>query len=212
MKILDLGCGDGNNKYRIYSPENEVYWVDIEEENVDTCRTKFPWHTFLVVDWETLPFEDNFFDIIHSMDVLEHVDDLDMVLWEATRVLRSWGKFMIEVPYWKSEEELLKIKPQYWEQVHHVRMYRDGEMETIFHKLGYTLWKIKKLNFFIHLYFSFAFKRADIINQKWAMNLSKWKKLYFMGLYFPYFIVYKIYPSYFDNKFPKSIFFEFIKK
>jgi len=69
------------------------------------------------------------------MDVLEHVDDLPTVLKEATRVLRSGGKFMIEVPYRKSEELLLKIKPKYREQVHHVRMFRENEMENIFEKL-----------------------------------------------------------------------------
>lgn len=212
MKILDLGCGDGNNKYKIYSPENETYGVDIEQSNVDTCNMKFPWHAFLKVDWETLPFEDNFFDVVHSMDVLEHVDSLEVVLQEATRVLKSWGKFMVEVPYWKSEVELLKIKSQYWEQVHHVRMYKDGDLESIFANLWYTLWKTKKLNFFIHIYFTFAFKHADIINQKGEMNLSKWMKLYFMFIYFPYFLVYKLYPSYFDNKFPKSVYYEFIKK
>lgn len=211
MKILDLWCGDGNNKHKIYSEKNETYGIDIEQGNIDHCKKKFPNHSFQKVDGKTLPFVDGFFDMIHSMDVLEHVDDLNLVLKEATRVLKSWGKFIVEVPYWQSEEVLLAIKPEYWKQVHHVRMFKDGEMEKIFEKLGYTLSKVKKLNFFIHIYLAFAFKRADIINQKWEMNLSKWMKLYFMALYFPYFIVYKIYPPYFDNKLPKSIYFEFIK-
>lgn len=43
----------------------------------------------MIVDGENLPFDDNFFDAIHTMDVLEHIDDLDTVLKEATRVLRS---------------------------------------------------------------------------------------------------------------------------
>ena len=42
-----------------------------------------------MVNGKTLPFTDNFFDIIHSMDVLEHVDDLPTVLKEATRVLKK---------------------------------------------------------------------------------------------------------------------------
>lgn len=212
MKILDLWCGDGNNKHKIYSKNNEVYGVDIEQENVDHCKRKFPKHKFILVDWEILPFDNDFFDVIHSMDVLEHVDDLDVVLKEATRVLKPWGKFMIEVPYWKSEELLLKIKPEYRKQVHHVRMFKDEEMEKTFEKLWYTLAKKKKKNFFIHIYLAFAFKRANIINQKWSMDLSIRMKLYFMARYFIFFMIYKIYPSYFDNKFPKSIYFEFIKK
>lgn len=211
MKILDLWCGDGNNKHKIYAKDNKVYGVDIEQENVDHCKKKFPQHTFMLVDWENLPFDDNFFDAIHSMDVLEHVDDLDTVLKEATRVLSSWGKFMIEVPYWRSEELLLKIKPEYREQVHHVRMFKDGEMEKIFEKFWYVLAERKKINFFIHIYLAFAFKRANIINQKGELDLSKWMKLYFIVRYVAFFCIYKIYPSYFDNKFPKSIYFEFIK-
>lgn len=42
---------------------------------------------------------------------------------------------MIEVPYRRSEELLLKIKPEYRGQVHHVRMFKEGEMEKIFDKL-----------------------------------------------------------------------------
>lgn len=212
MKILDLWCGDGNNKHKIYSKKNEVYGVDIEQSNVDYCKKKFPKHIFMVVDWEKLPFDDNFFDIIHSMDVLEHVDDLDVVLKEATRVLKRWGKFMIEVPYWKSEELLLKIKPEYRNQVHHVRMFKDWEMESLFALLGYKLQNKKNLNFFIHIYLAFAFKRASIISQKWQMDLNIGMKLYFIIRYILFFLVYKFYPSYFDNKFPKSIYFEFIKQ
>lgn len=212
MKILDLWCGYGNNKHKIYAKKNEVYGVDIEEDNVLHCKERFPNHTFIKVDGETLPFDNDFFDVIHSMDVLEHVDNLNIVLQEATRVLKPWGRFMIEVPYRRSEELLLKIKPEYRDQVHHVRMFRDGEMENIFEKLGYTLSKRRKISFFIHVYLAFAFKRANILNQKWAMDLSKWMKLYFILRYTAFFLIYKLYPSYFDNKLPKSIYFEFIKK
>lgn len=211
MKILDLWCGDWNDKYGIYSKTNQTFGVDIEQENVDNCKKKFPIHTFVKVNGEILPFDNGFFDMVHTLDVLEHVDDLDVVLREATRVLKSWWKFIVEVPYWKSEEVLLKIKPEYWEQVHHVRMFKDGEMERIFENLWYRLSSTKRIYFFIHLYLAFAFKRADIINQKGEMNLSKWMKLYFIALYFPYFVVYKIFPTYFDNKFPKSMCYEFVK-
>jgi len=119
---------------------------------------------------------------------------------------------MIEVPYWKSEELLLKIKPEYRNQVHHVRMFKDWEMESLFALLGYKLQNKKNLNFFIHIYLAFAFKRASIISQKWQMDLNIGMKLYFIIRYILFFLVYKFYPSYFDNKFPKSIYFEFIKQ
>ncbi len=211
MKILDLWCWNWNNKHKIYAENNEVYWVDIEQENVDCCKRRFPIHTFIKIDGETLPFTDNFFDIIHSMDVLEHVDDLPTVLTETTRVLKKWGKFMIEVPYWESEELLLKIKPEYRKQVHHVRMFKDGEMETMFKELWYSLVKTKKIKFFENIILSYLFKRTNIINQKWEMKINMTMKLKFLLRHWLLLFAYKMYPSYFDNKFPKSIYFEFIK-
>ena len=89
MKILDLWCGFWNNIYNIYSSENEVVGVDIEETNINACKEKFPEHTFLRIDWDVLPFWDETFDVIQSLDVLEHVDDLNAVLIEAKRVLKK---------------------------------------------------------------------------------------------------------------------------
>ena len=211
MKILDLWCGFWNNIYNIYSPENEVIGVDIEKDNVTSCSEKFPNHQFLQIDGEILPFEDEVFDVIQSLDVLEHVDDLDGVLNEATRVLKKWGKFIVEVPYWRSEVRLLKIKPEYWKQVHHVRMFKDGEMEEIFEKLGFKLDVTKRIKFFDNIVLGFFFKDADIVDQRWSLNISKVNKWKFRLKYALLLFAYKIYSEEFDEFFPKSIHFEFIK-
>lgn len=212
MRILDLWCGDWNNKYKIYSKNNEVYGVDIEQSNVDYCKKKFPNHTFIQVNWETLPFDDTFFDEIHSMDVLEHVDDLDIVLAEATRVLKKGWKFIIEVPYRKSEQRLLAIKPEYREQVHYVRMFKDWDMRQIMSKYELNQYKEKKLKFFQNISLWYYFKNADIINQKWDMVIPKKLMRKFRFKYLWLFVIYKIFPFPFDKYFPKSIYFEFIKE
>jgi len=45
---------------------------------------------------EALPWPDASFDVVTCVDVLEHVDDLDMVLSEAARVLRPGGWFLFD--------------------------------------------------------------------------------------------------------------------
>lgn len=212
MNILDLWCGTANNKYDIYKSNNDVYGVDIEQENVDTCKEKFPNHTFVKIDWETLPFEDGFFDAIYSLDVLEHVDDLQVVLKEACRVLKKWGKCIIEVPYWASEEYLLKIKPEYWRQVHHVRLFRDGEMESNLKPFWLELVQLRRIKFFENIVLWYFFKKADIINQKWDMNISRNDMWLFRLKYVLFFMIYKIYQDQFDELFPKSVYFEFVKR
>lgn len=228
-KILDIWCWGWNNKYKIYNKNYKTYWVDIDINNVNTCRNKFPDSIFqLVKPWDKLPFDNNYFDTLHSLDTLEHVDDLKQILEESTRVLKKWWKFIIEIPYWKSEQFLLKIKPEYWEQVHHVRMFKEWELENIMNNFWYELIKKKKLNFFENIVLYFQFKKWDIISQKWDSNV---KIPYFIKLLkyctdkestfrntktslilWPVFLI--IYPIriILNRVFPKSISFNFIKK
>lgn len=228
MKVLDLWCWNWNNKYNIYNNNKyETYWVDIEQEHIDICKKRFSNSKFIKIDWEKLPFENNFFDIIHSLDVLEHVDDLKQVLKESTRVLKSWWKFIIEVPYWKSEERFLKIKPSYWKQVHHVRMFKNWEMEKILNKFWFNLNKTKKLKFFDNITLWYLLKNWNIISQKWNFDIKvpfllsliscffiKEATLYSTKskFFYPFYLLLSPIRIILDNFFPKSIYFEFIKK
>jgi ubiquinone/menaquinone biosynthesis C-methylase UbiE len=214
QKLLDLGCGNGNNIYGFYqNPDYSVTGIDIEMENVDICQKKFPDSQFFQVDGVTLPFEDGAFDIIQSLDVLEHVDDIEAVLWEAYRVLKKWWKFIVEVPYWKSEEMLLKIKPSYWDDIHHVRMFRDGEMEAIMEKFGWKLLLKKWRKHFDNISLAWYFRHGDILNQKGDMSLPHpLLRRWFQFSRLPYYLVYRIFQTRFDAWFPKSVYFEFIKR
>jgi SAM-dependent methyltransferase len=51
---------------------------------------------------EDLPFADATFDIVYSVAVLEHVNDIEKCLTEAQRVLRPGGMFIMHVPNYDS--------------------------------------------------------------------------------------------------------------
>lgn len=211
MKILDLWCGSGNNENNIYSEFHTTTGIDIDPKNIETCKKKFPKHSFLLVSGEALPFENESFDMIHSLDVLEHVDNLEKTLEEATRVLKKSGEFLIEVPHAKTEDILLKIKPQYWEQVHHVRKFQEGELEAIMWKLWYSLKVFQRVKHFNFVGLKFYFRFSDIVNQKWEMHISPLLQWCFRITHLPYFFFYKIFQKHFDNWLPKSMHFVFIK-
>lgn len=213
MKILDLWCGRGNNEYWIYDKNNTTTGVDIEKKNISICKKKFPKHDFILVDWSKLPFKNESFDIIQSLDVLEHVNDLEAIIKEAIRVLKKWGKFIIEVPYWESEKILHKLNNKYFSQIHHMRVFKKWEMKNIMKNLWMNLSVEKKIKHFNHVWLEFYFKNwSSIINQNWNMNISKLLRLKFILLYLPYFVIYKIFKKRFDNRLPKSLYYEFIKK
>jgi len=70
-----------------------------------------------------MKFDNNYFDEIYCFDVLEHVDDLDLVMSNVYNCLKDDGVFYVEVPYQKSEELLIKINPKYFEQIGHKRVF-----------------------------------------------------------------------------------------
>ena len=95
IRVLDVGCGTGAN-LEMLANFGEAEGVDISDEALDFCRAKnLKVHKGLA---EKLPFEDESFDIVTALDVVEHLDDDISGLTEMHRVLRKGGKSLIFVP------------------------------------------------------------------------------------------------------------------
>ena len=75
----------------------EVYGVDISENYIPTNRAyflqKYGNESILSVigDSSKTPFEDGYFDIVLSDQVLEHVENLEHVAKEVSRLLKPGG-------------------------------------------------------------------------------------------------------------------------
>ncbi len=95
-KILDVGCGTGGN-LRMLAKHGRVEGVDISQDAVDFCHER-GLDTVRLGAAEQLPYEDNSFDIITSLDVIEHLDDDVEGLREIKRVLRPDGRVLLFVP------------------------------------------------------------------------------------------------------------------
>ena len=95
LRILDVGCGTGAN-LEMLSQFGEAEGVDVSDDALEFCRGKG-----LSVQKglaETLPFDDESFDITTALDVVEHLDDDIAGLREMFRVTRSGGYSLIFVP------------------------------------------------------------------------------------------------------------------
>lgn len=228
MYILDFWCWYWNNKHDIYNSKNKTFWVDISDENINYCKNKYPYQTFIKTVWdEKLPFKNEYFDKIQSLDVLEHVDDLDHNLNEISRVSKKGSIFIVEVPYRKSENYLLNINKDYWKQVHHVRMFKNNEMEKILKNYWFKLIKKNKIKFFDNIVLAYLLKNWKIINQKWEFNIKAPKILAYISytmnyeaatyskkakiFILPFYYLFSPFRYFMDNIFPKSIYYEFVK-
>jgi len=99
--VLDFGCGDG--KFSALLSERGPSFlagVDISEKAVEFAKKHIPAGSFTALTQPPLPFPDNTFDAVFSLDVIEHIPDSDAATWkkELLRVLKPGGKLLITVP------------------------------------------------------------------------------------------------------------------
>ena len=91
MRVLDLGCGEGNPPIRAnLSPNDKVIGVDINEQSLAIARQRFPTRTFIRSRGERLPFPDNHFDRVVSGIALPYMN-IARTLAEVHRVLVIQG-------------------------------------------------------------------------------------------------------------------------
>lgn len=94
-KILDVGCGTGAN-LEMLAQFGEAGGVDVSDDALEFCRQKgLKAQKGLA---EALPFDDESYDIVTALDVIEHLDDDIAGLKEMFRILRPGGKTLIFVP------------------------------------------------------------------------------------------------------------------
>lgn len=92
LKLLDIGTGNGEIAFYL-SQFFDVVSVDVEDQ-----RSQLSNFSFMLIDEDILPFDDNYFDIVISNHVIEHVDNADLHLSEIHRVLKYDGLVYLATP------------------------------------------------------------------------------------------------------------------
>src|SRR6185503_4814708 len=131
LHILDVGCGTGAN-LEMLSEFGNAEGVAVSSEALSFCQGRGLKQVKLG-EAEALPYEDNSFDLVTGLDVVEHLDDDRAGLNEMRRVLRTNGRALLFVPafmfLWGVQDDLSN----------HRRRYTLSELKTVVENAGFEV-------------------------------------------------------------------------
>lgn len=92
--VLDLGCGAGFLANYLAAAGHRVTGIDTTAENLVVARQydRTGQVTYAVADACALPFAAGTFDVVCTMDLIEHVENPEGLIAEASRVLAPGGQ------------------------------------------------------------------------------------------------------------------------
>ncbi|MDP3093544.1 MAG: class I SAM-dependent methyltransferase [bacterium] len=94
---LDLGCGDGTAALAVFDGRID-YGLDNESEALKTAEKDGIYGKTIFADAGNIPLPDNCLKLVFCNCSLEHMENLDLVLKEVSRVLMAGGLFIFTTP------------------------------------------------------------------------------------------------------------------
>jgi 2-polyprenyl-3-methyl-5-hydroxy-6-metoxy-1,4-benzoquinol methylase len=117
MKLLDNGCGRGEFLHAFGSMGMEVHGTDVSSYCKDA--------RIVDLNKENLPYPDNYFDVVFSKSVIEHISNTEHYVNEMKRVLKKGGVLILLVPDWETQYII------FYEDPTHIHPYTVKSVERL---------------------------------------------------------------------------------
>jgi 2-polyprenyl-3-methyl-5-hydroxy-6-metoxy-1,4-benzoquinol methylase len=141
-KLLDIGCGYGFFLETAKKRGWEVHGTEVSEEACEKCTAKgIQMHCG---KFELQDFQEEFFDIIVSFEVIEHLQNPQELLTRAHQALRKGGLFYLTTPNFNSYLRR-RLGPSYdvIDYPNHLSYYTPKTLTKLFTKNGYRTLKVR---------------------------------------------------------------------
>ena len=148
--ILDVGCGEGITLEKLLKayPDKDIKGVDINEENIDICKSYNL--SVLKGDILNLDIANETVDCCILSEVIEHVKNYSSALIEIKRILRKGGKLIIVFPndfvFKFARIATFRFREAFYNPGH-VRQWIPRSMKRCLKSLGFEIVKLKNIPF-----------------------------------------------------------------
>ncbi len=142
LYLLDIGCGTGWALGQAAKAVNYIgsfYGVDLSSRMIEKAKANFTGHSnfhFITASSESIPLDDNLFDIIICSNSFHHYLHPDRAMKEIYRLLRPCGKTYILDP--TADSFIIKIADKIIKLLEpaHVKIYSTQEFRNMMSEAG----------------------------------------------------------------------------
>jgi 2-polyprenyl-3-methyl-5-hydroxy-6-metoxy-1,4-benzoquinol methylase len=112
LRIIDIGCGNGNISLPLASLGYSVWGVDIDPRSIEEARQRnpFPNATFSVMDANELVGQERF-DVINCSELFKHLPQPEKLAESAWGLLERDGLLLATIPNGRGPEEIVRRFP-----------------------------------------------------------------------------------------------------
>lgn len=140
-RLLDVGAGYGFFLEIARERGWEIFGTELTDEAVNHCREKGI--TMFKGEFQDIPLEPESFDIIISIEVLEHINNPIEYVEKAHEVLRKGGMFYLTTPNFNAYLRY-RLKEQYnmIEYPNHLCYYTAKTLRKLFNEHGFRTQRV----------------------------------------------------------------------
>lgn len=173
-RVLDIGCAEGLYLREISAFMGRGVGIDIAENKITRAKKKSRKHKnleFVSGDFLSYKFGKKKFNLIISVETLEHVPYIEKVLKKINWALKERGFFIVSVP---TDKEMLfyKYKGDWKKASGHLYNWSKFEFARLLKKNGFTIIKSRGVNNIATQIFSVLVRNILKLFKKNKKNLT----------------------------------------
>jgi SAM-dependent methyltransferase len=188
-RVLDYGCGEARYLAVLseHFPHARLVGSDISRVALEHAGRRLPEATFELMANERVPAPDGAFDLIVSVEVLEHVADVELATRELGRLLAPGGRLLLTTPcanpgsleWWiNRRRQGLQPTPDGYgrfatEEPGHVRRLTSRDLRVLLMRAGLV---VDRIDYRAHLFTTVAMGLPGIVSRRippaWLVRLA----------------------------------------
>ncbi|AFS47567.1 hypothetical protein HIMB5_00008150 [alpha proteobacterium HIMB5] len=134
--IAEVGPGNGENLNLYIKKAKQIDLYEPSKNLYQNLKIKYSHNKYISIKNQLFFADENIYDTIIYLDVLEHIEKDDLEIAKAFKSLKSGGKLIVNVPAFQH------LYSEFDKEVNHFRRYDKNSILKLIKKLNYSNFKM----------------------------------------------------------------------